>query len=72
MKSLHTKLVLAAVGAVLLASPAFAQRPHHEASHQVRTQTEYPAPAANSYPNPQTHSGSVQSRDSGNDTIGGD
>jgi hypothetical protein len=68
MKSLNMKLVLSALGIALLATPALAQRPQHrQVSHQVQTQGQIPEV----YPNPQTHSGSEQSRQSGNDDIGG-
>jgi hypothetical protein len=46
MKSLNTKLVLSALGVALLATPALAQRPEHQASqHQAQTQLQ--APPAN-------------------------
>ncbi len=41
MKTLNTKLVLSALGIALLATPAFAQKPHRQAAHQV-TQTVAP------------------------------
>ena len=43
MKSLNTKLVLSALGVALLATPAFAQKPHHQPSHQLTTQFRGPA-----------------------------
>jgi hypothetical protein len=74
MTSLNTKLVLSALGIALLASPAFAQKPHHRAPAQTELQD---SAALNGgagfsvYPNPVTHSGSAMSREMGNNTIGG-
>jgi hypothetical protein len=34
MKSLHTKLVLSAIGIALLATPAFAQRQHRQVTQE--------------------------------------
>jgi len=70
MKSLKIKLVLSALGIALLATPAFAQPLHRQAQQQSQTQYQAPSNEA-AYPNPQTHSGSEQSRESGNDSIGG-
>ncbi len=60
MKSVTTKLLLSAMAVAILATPAFAQRPHRHA----------PAPQLNAYPvgtypNPVTRSGSEQSVQSG-------
>jgi len=67
MKSLTTKLALSALGIALLATPALAQRPHRQVSQQDQTQYQ----ATDTYPNPQIHSGSEQSNESGNEFIGG-
>jgi hypothetical protein len=34
MKSINTKLILSALGIALLATPAFAQKPHRQATSQ--------------------------------------
>lgn len=66
MTSLNTKLVLSALSIALLATPAFAQKP-------VPQQQGYPQSySGDAYPNPQIHSGSAQSRESGNDSMGGE
>lgn len=70
MKSLNMKLVLSALGIALLATPAFAQKPHRQASQQTLGQ----APSATGaefggsvgvYPNPVTRTGSEWSVESG-------
>jgi hypothetical protein len=69
MKSLHAKLVLSALGIALLATPAFAQRPHRQVSHHQQQQQTY-TPENNSvgtYPNGATKSGSAESVESGAD-----
>lgn len=66
MKSLNTKLVLSVLGIAMLATPAFAQRPHRlYAPHSLYN---YQAPVADpsgSYPNPVGVSGSAESVQSG-------
>jgi hypothetical protein len=65
MKSLNTKLVLSVLGIAMLATPAFAQRPHHQ---QVQQQMQYQAAPGNvtsGYPNPVQKTGSEWSRESG-------
>jgi hypothetical protein len=42
MKSLNTKLALSALGVALLATPAFAQKPHHHRAPQLQTQFQNP------------------------------
>ena len=46
MKSLHTKLLLSALGIALLATPAFAQRPQHH-THYTQTQSQDPSVTGN-------------------------
>jgi hypothetical protein len=41
MKSLNTKLLLSALGIALLATPAFAQRPHGQAWHGSQVEQQY-------------------------------
>ena len=60
MKSFTSKLLLSAMAIAIVATPAFAQRPHRQA----------PLPQASAYqfgtyPNPVTRSGSEQSIQSG-------
>jgi len=69
MTSLKVKLLISAVGVALLATPALAQKRHHQAFQQQEIQSQYSGFAA--YPNPVTHSGSEMSREMGNNTIGG-
>jgi len=64
MKSLNTKLVLSALGIAMLATPAFAQRPHHQHAQQ-QMQYQVPENSVGGYPNPVVRSGSEQSRESG-------
>jgi len=64
MKSLNTKLALAALGIAMLATPALAQRQHHQTQQQ--TQYQYsPSNDTPSYPNPVIRSGSEASQQSG-------
>jgi hypothetical protein len=42
MTVLNTKLVLSVLGVALLATPAFAQRPHQQSSQQQSTQFQGP------------------------------
>jgi len=66
MKSLNTKLALAAVGFALLATPAFAQRPHHQTTHQQVEGSITAAPAVvGTYPNGALRTGSAESVESG-------
>jgi len=68
MTSFNTKLVLAAIGIAMLASPALAQRPHRQtASQQSQMQDQYSDPQRlpEHYPNGATRSGSAESYDSG-------
>jgi hypothetical protein len=70
MNSIHTKLVLSALGVALLATPAFAQRPHRQPAHQQvqTTTTTYPNRVESfTYPNGATRSGSAESIESGAD-----
>jgi hypothetical protein len=70
MKLINTKLVLSALGIALLATPALAQQQTQPLNqgYSSNAQSGY---GWTQYPNPQTHSGSAMSRDSGNDSIGG-
>jgi hypothetical protein len=63
MKSLKTKLMLSAVGIALLATPALAQKPHHQAARQqeMQSQDSY----IGTYPNDGLVTGSAASRESG-------
>ncbi len=67
MKSLHTKLVLSALGIAMLATPAFAQRPHHVARQQLQapTTTVEPGYEVGTYPNGAIRSGSAELVESG-------
>ena len=66
MKALSTKLVLSAIGFALLATPAFAQRPQHQASPQGLYNYQDPQPyAVGVYPNGASRSGSAESVQSG-------
>jgi len=67
MKSLNTKLALAAVAVALLASPAFAQKPVHHYRDQAPDSSQI---VHDPYPNPQISSGSEESRESGNEFNG--
>jgi len=40
MKSITTKLILSALGVALLGAPAFAQKPHRQATTNQETQTQ--------------------------------
>jgi hypothetical protein len=63
MKSMNTKLALAAVGIAMLAAPAFAQGRHHQVQQQQQFQT---APAYDTgYPNPVGRTGSEEQRSNG-------
>lgn len=65
MKSFNTKLVLSALGVVLLATPAFAAK-RHPASYQSLQNSAVSAPAdVGTYPNGAQRSGSAYSRESG-------
>ena len=67
MKSLNTKLVLSALGIALLATPALAQKPQHQAYRQQPPLQDYSvtAPQVGTYPNGAIRSGSAESRESG-------
>ena len=67
MTSLTTKLALSAVGIALLASPALAQKPKHQAAHQQMLAPELPAAPTDvgTYPNGAIRSGSAESVESG-------
>jgi hypothetical protein len=70
MKNLNTKLVLSALGMVLIAAPAFAQQSYrHRSPHYSGYQAyDYQAPMADpagTYPNPVIRSGSGESVQSG-------
>ena len=66
MKSFSTKLLLAVAGVALLAGPALAQRPHHQAAQQLQDSwTGSTAESVGIYPNGASRSGSAYSRDSG-------
>jgi hypothetical protein len=67
MKAFNTKLVLSALAVALIATPALAERPHHQASHPLLQ-----GPSANvesgyvgTYPNGASRSGSAYSVESG-------
>jgi hypothetical protein len=62
MKALNIKLVIAAVGLAMLATPAFAQRPQRHMHYPTQLQSQDPA---GTYPNPVTRSGSAESVESG-------
>jgi hypothetical protein len=61
MKSLNAKVVLAALGVAILATPAFAQRLHRSAASYAATQS---APVEH-YPNGAQKTGTAANRDSG-------
>jgi hypothetical protein len=63
MKSMNTKLVLSALGLALLATPAFAQKPHHRIANPETMQTQNDPVGV--YPNPVGRSGSEESVQSG-------
>jgi uncharacterized protein YdeI (BOF family) len=64
MKSINTKLALAALAIAMLATPALAQRQHHQV--QSQSQPQYtPSNDTPRYPNPVIRSGSQASVDSG-------
>jgi hypothetical protein len=65
MKSLNTKLALAAVGIAMLATPALAQGRHHQLVRQEQQQMQDPSYSDVSYPNPVGRTGSEEQRDSG-------
>lgn len=65
MKSLNTKLVLSVLGIAMLATPAFAQRPHRQQAQQQMQYQAAPGNVTNGYPNPTVHSGSEELRESG-------
>jgi len=63
MKSLNTKIVLAALGFAVLATPALAQSTRHrQAQDYGATQS---APVQQHYPNGAQKTGSAANRDSG-------
>lgn len=69
MKAFNTKLALSALAIAMLATPALAQKSHHQAS-QASTQGLYNSAAGTdvgTYPNGAQRSGSVWSRESGAD-----
>jgi hypothetical protein len=71
MKSLNMKLALSAIAIAMLATPALAQRPHHQASSQRQEQlqdsagTGMQSPPAEHYPNGDVASGSADAVQSG-------
>ena len=68
MKSLKTKLMLSAVGIALLATPALAQKPHHQTSRQQEIQSQYnngQDSYVGTYPNFEARTGTEYSRESG-------
>ena len=67
MKSLNTKLTLAAIGIAMLATPAFAQRPHRQQTQQPTQYQAAPANDVGTYPNGAPKTGSAESQDSGAD-----
>jgi hypothetical protein len=62
MKSFNTKLALAALGIAMLATPALAQRQHHQTQSQVQSA---PVNDLTGYPNPVTRTGSEAQQQSG-------
>ena len=70
MKSLNTKLVLSALGLALLATPAFAQKSHHQSYRQQEMQSPSvndPSNFVGTYPNGAIKSGSAESQQDGTD-----
>jgi hypothetical protein len=67
MKSINTKLALSAVAVALLATPAFAQRPHHQTAEQQQAQMQNLSEPnyVGTYPNGASRSGSAESVQSG-------
>ena len=61
MKTLNTKIVLAALGVAIIATPALAQRLHRPAASYAPTQI---APVEH-YPNGAQKTGTAANRDSG-------
>jgi hypothetical protein len=69
MKTLNIKLALSALGIVaMLTGPALAQKPHRQVSQDAQTQVQS---SVDTYPNPQTHSGSEMSTENGSEFING-
>lgn len=62
MKSLNTKIVLAALGFAVLATPALAQSRHRQPQDYGATES---APVEQHYPNGAVKTGSAANRDSG-------
>jgi len=70
MKLLNSKLILSAIGAALLATPALAQGQHPKQTSQQQWGNVYNSAApttVGTYPNGAIRSGSVYSRESGAD-----
>jgi hypothetical protein len=66
MKSLNAKLVLSALGIAMLATPAFAQRPHHQVQHQMQSpSTNVESSYVGTYPNGAVRTGTEESFQSG-------
>jgi hypothetical protein len=68
MKSLKMRLMLSAVGVALLATPALAQKPHHQTARQQEIQSQYnnrPDSYVGTYPNDGIRSGTAASHESG-------
>ena len=65
MKSLTTKLVLSAVGVVLVAGPALAQRTRHVPQQPQSYYGAKDPGTAGTYPNGASRTGSEESRESG-------
>lgn len=74
MTSLNARLALSAVSIALVATPAFAERPHHRPSPRALYDYQRNAhgtfsfaevPLGTGYPNPVTHSGSAEQDQSG-------
>jgi len=67
MTSLRTKLALSAVGLALIATPAFAQKPHHQVyRHELQSAPVYSDPGyVGIYPNGAARTGTAESVESG-------
>jgi hypothetical protein len=67
MKSINSKLILSALGVALLATPAFAQKQHHQARPQDSTTVGAQPSDVGTYPNGGVKSGSEESNETGAD-----
>ena len=67
MKSLNMKLALSAVAIAMLATPAFAQRPHRQQTQQPLQHQVAPTNDVGTYPNGAPKTGSAAAQESGAD-----